>query len=205
VTTQVDVINSALIDCEQPEASGPNDTSTWVRRVRNRYAPTAKKLLERHPWNFAMTRVQLQDSGVEPIGRDFSYTKPADCLRIVTLNTTGNADENSTPDYEDEAGYILCDLDPCYLRYVSANFLTKEGAWPQVFADAVSSELAAKCYGVFGKSATKKEELKKDAAKALQAAKSWDAAQQPFRRLPRGRWASSRAGASWPRSAPEES
>lgn len=204
MTTQADVINSALIDCEQPEASGPNDTSTWVRRVRNRYAATVKKLLERHPWNFAMQRAQLQDTGVEPIGRSKAYNKPGDCLRICKINATGRAEDDSTPDYDDEAGEILTDLDPCYMVYVSANWITKEGSWPQVFADAVSSELAAKCYGLFGKSSTKKDELKKDANKALQVAKSWDAAQKPFRRLPRGSWARSRAGGTGPRSLPVE-
>lgn len=204
MATQAGVLNLALLLCEQPEATGPNDTATWVRRVRNRYHDTAKQLLERHPWNFPMQRAQLQDSGEEPIGRTYKYNKPGACLRITKINTTGNADDDSTPDYEDEGGYILTDLNPCYMIFVSSDWITQEGSWPQVFADAVSADIAAKCYGIFGKSATKKDELKKDAAKALQVAKSWDAAQKPFRRLPMGSWAMSRRGTRAPRSLPAD-
>lgn len=198
MTTRADVINEALVACDQPEATGPNDASTWVQRIRNRYNASAKKLLERHPWNFASQRVELAALDTTPTGRTYAYNKPGDCLRICIVNSTGRAADNSEPDYEDEAGQILADMTPCYLFYISANWLTLEGSWPQVFADAVALDLAAKCYGLFGKSAEKKDELKKDAAKALQVAKSWDAAQKPYRRLPRGRWAAARGGARSP-------
>lgn len=157
-----------------------------------RYNASVKKLLERHPWNFATKRQQLQLLDETPIGREHAYNKPGDCLRILAINDTGETDDSNEPDYEDEAGKILTDLDPCYMIFVSADWMNREGSWPQVFADAVSADLAAKCYGLFGKSATKKDEIKKDAAKALQVAKSWDAAQKPYRRLPYGRWARAR-------------
>jgi hypothetical protein len=78
--------------------------------------------------------------------------------------------------------------------YVSSDWLTLEGAWPQVFADAVSGELAARCYGLFGKNGQKKDELKKDARLSLQVAKTWDSQQKPFRELPRGKWSGARSG-----------
>lgn len=206
MTTKSDVINEALVACEQPPATGANDTSTWVVRVTGRYNATVRELLERHPWNFATKRVQLQEVMLDSdgddtlIGRDKAYNKPGDCLRILQINSTGRADDESEPDYEDERGRILTSMSPCYLRFVSSDWLTREGAWPQVFAQAVSMALAAKTYGLFGKSAQKKDELKKDALKAFQAAKSWDAAQVPYKRLPRGRWANSRYSARAPRS-----
>lgn len=198
MTTQADVINSALIECDQPAASGPNDTSTWVVRVRNRYAPAVKMLLERHPWNFATKRQQLAVLNETPIGRTYAYNKPGDCLRILLINDTGDAADLEIPDYEDEGGKILANMSPCYMHFISSDWITDEGAWPQVFAEAVSMELAAKTYGLFGKSATKKAELVKAAKSALQVAKSWDAAQKPHRRLPMGRWAGCRTGARYP-------
>lgn len=201
MTTKIDVLNEALVACEQPAASSPNDTSTWVVRVNGRYNATVRELLERHPWNFATKRVALQEVVVSGlIGRDIAYNKPGDCLRILRVNATGNARDEGIPDYEDEGGMILTNMRPCYLRYISSDWLTKEGSWPQVFAQAVSLALAAKTYGLFGKSATKKDELKKDARQAFQAAKSWDAAQMPFQALPRGRWATARTG--WRYGAP---
>lgn len=197
MTTKSDVINETLVMCEQPPSTGPSDTSTWVKRVSTRYNASVKALLERHPWNFSTKRVQLQLLPDTPIGRSYAYNKPADCLRILRVNNNGSAENQNEPDYEDEGGAILTDLSPCYMIYVSSLWMTKEGAWPQVFADAVAKDLAAKCYGLFGKSATKKDELKKDASKALQVAKSWDAAQVPFQRQPAGRWVRARYGARY--------
>lgn len=202
MTTKADVINEALVACDQPEATGPSDSASWVRRMNNRYAATVRELLEKHPWNFAMVREQLQVIGdATPIGRDYAYTKPGACLRIVLINDSGEFNDIDHPDiYEDEGGVILSDTSPLYIFYTSSAWAVNEGAWPQVFASAVSLALAAKCYGLFGKAASKKDELKKDARKALQDAKSWDAAQKPTRTLPRGRWASSRQGYRYPGS-----
>lgn len=194
MTTKGAVINDVLLACDQPPATGPNDTSLWVKRVSLRYPSAVKRMLEIHPWNFATTRSLLQALTETPIGRTYAYNKPGDCLRILTVNTTGDARDKSNVTYEDEGGRILANISPCYLRYVSSSWLTKEGAWPQVFADAVALGVAADSYGVFGKSEQKKALLTSRYEKALRTAKSWDAQQMPFERQPVGDWVRSRSG-----------
>jgi hypothetical protein len=192
VTTKVDVINEALALLGQPEMSGPSDTSSWVRKLTKRYNPTVRRLLEIHPWNFASSRVALQVTATTPIGREYAYNKPADCLRICLVNNTGVSEDNEIPDYEDEGGTILTDMSPCYLFYISSTWATKEGAWPQAFAHAVSCELANVQTEAVTKNLAKGESADRRAAKALKKARAWDAAQKPFKRSPGGLWAGAR-------------
>lgn len=192
MTTKTDVLNEALGALGQPNSSGPSDTSSWVRKLTARYNGVVRLLLEDHPWNFASTRVQLQLTGDTPVGRQYQYNKPADCLRINLINDTGSADDLEIPDYEDEGGYILADMDPCFMFYISSAWITKEGSWPQKFARAVSFELASTCAEVTSKQLNKDLSLENKAKVALQKAKSWDASQKPFRRLPGGVWAGAR-------------
>jgi hypothetical protein len=196
MTTKTDVMNRTLILCDQPTTASFDDTSTWVTRVRNRFIPMVRKLLERHPWNFASARQALEQQLGTPIGRDFAYNKPGTCLRIIRINDTGDPDDDRPQRYDDEAGQILTNLDPCYLFFVSSLWINKEGAWPQIFADAVSSNIASDVYGAFGKNSAQRERLDKMADKDLGDAKAWDAAQKSFKPNPMGTWARARAGNS---------
>lgn len=191
MTTKADVINETCAMLGLP----PGTTSdSWVRKIVARYNPTVRLLLEDHPWNFPATRVALERVAGTPIGREYAYNKPADCLRINMVNDTGSSDDAEIPDYDDEGGVILADMDPCYLFYISSLWITKEGSWPQKFARAVSTELAALNAEIATKSAQKGMTLEKRAELALKKAKSWDASQKPWRRLPSGTWVGARRG-----------
>ena len=193
MTTKTDVINEALGMLGLPPSANPSaDSQSWVRRILARYNPTVRLLLEDHPWNFPATRVALERLAITPIGRAYAYNKPADCLRINMVNNTGSTADDEVPDYDDEGGQILADMDPCYLFYISSTWLTKEGSWPQKFARAVSAELAALNAEVATKSAQKGVTLEERAEAALKKAKTWDASQKPWRRLPGGLWAGAR-------------
>lgn len=193
MTTKTEVLNSTLVLLGQPRMSGPSDTSSWVRKVQGSYNSVVRLLLEDHPWNFATTRVALELVGVQPpIGREYRYNKPSDCIRINMINDTGSSDDTEIPDYDDEGGVILADMDPCYLFYISSSWLTKEGSWPEKFARAVACENASFNAELATKSAQKGISLEKRAAQALTKAKSWDASQKPWRRLPGGTWAGAR-------------
>lgn len=192
MATKVGVINKALVHLGQPPMAGPSDTSTWVKRVTSVYVETVRSLLEQHPWNFPAERAELARLDEEPVGRDYAYNKPADCLRLNLVNTTGYPDDVSFTDYEDEGGRILADADAIYAFYIGSGWTTKEGSWPQVFADAVSAELASTCAPIVSKSVNKGESLYAKALRALKRAKSFDASQKPWRELPAGKWSRAR-------------
>lgn len=196
MATKVDVINGALVLMGQPPMAGPSDTATWVVRAVNRYPAVTRALLEVHPWNFARVREELQLLPEASGGREYSYNKPAKCLRICVINNTGDVSDDEWHDYDDGDGKIHADYDALFMWFVSSDYLIKEGSWPQVFADAVSAEIAARLSPVVTKDRGQRGDLNQIARDALRRAKSWDAAQKPFQQNPMGKWARSRRSGS---------
>lgn len=186
--TRTNVINDALAKLDQPASAGPNDSSTWVRRVTTRYDGVVRRLLSDHPWNFAEERVQLQKLTEQPIGWEYAYNKPGDCMRIIKVSPTGIKSESPFREYDDSGGKIFTNMDPAYLFYISDRYVNLEGSWPELFAYAVSLSLADLCSGPITNSRSKGETLERQAEKALSKAKSWDALQKPSELLPLGTW-----------------
>lgn len=186
--TRTDVINDALALLDQPPSAGPNDTSTWVKRLNNRYEGVARRLLSDHPWNFAEDRVQLELLDETPIGWEYAYNKPGDLLRICKVSDTGRKSDSPFKDYDDSAGKILTNLSTVYLFYISDSWVEKEGSWPPLFAYAVSTELAYLVNGPTTKSRAKGLDLRSEAKNAFRKAKTWDAQQKPSEELPNGMW-----------------
>ena len=196
MATKIEVLNEALVLLGQPPAASADDTSTWVKRLNSRYSPTVKKLLEQHSWNFATVVKQLQRLPTASGGREYSYNKPANCLRILFVNNTGDPLDNEWHDYDDADGKIHADYDNIWVWYVSSDYIIKDGSWPQVFASAVAAELAFSCAPVATKDMRRGESLYSIAVAFLKKAKSYDASQKPFRENPRGNWARARRAGS---------
>jgi len=197
VTTKVDVLNEALLFLGQPPMAGPADTSTWVRRLNDRYTSTVRLLLEQHPWNFSSSIEPLQRLPETPPGWAYTYNKPAKLLRLNWINDSGDPEDDDWHNYDDVGGKILSDYETLYASYISSDWIIKEGSWPQVFARAVSAELAFICAPAVTRDRRDGDSLYAISKKSLKTAKSWDASQKPFRQLPRGSW--SRARRSGPR------
>lgn len=193
MTSKTSVLNGALVRLGQPPSAGPSDTSTWVKRCLERYDPAVRSLLEQHPWNFAQTVEELERLSETPVtNHDYAYNKPSKILRICLVNDTGNPDDNTDIDYEDRGGKIYASYDSVYMWFISLEWLTKEGSWPQVFRDAVSAEIASQCSSVATKNLNKGLSAEAYATKMLKKAKSFDASQKAFRELPVGKWVRSR-------------
>lgn len=192
MTTKTGVLNGALGWLGQPPASGPSDTSTWVKRVTNVYPDSVRALLEGHPWNFAEASVKLERLSETPIGWDYAYNKPADFLRTNYVNSSGDPDDRDFNKYADAGGKILSSADDIYIWYISSTYLTKEGSWPQLFADAVSADCAARINPIATRADNKRVTMLEIARMATKKAKAFDASQFPFRELRPGKWAKSR-------------
>lgn len=192
MATKVSIINEALIHIGQPPSVGPSDTSTWVRRVSDRYPSVARRLLEIHSWNFATVSEELSQLSEASGGRGYSYNKPSKCLNILYVNTTGDPDDRDYFDWEDSDGKIHSDSDVLYMFYISSDYLIKEGSWPEVFAAAVSADLAFICSPMATKDQNLKRDLRDLSRGLLKKAKSWDASQKNFRKNTMGSWARSR-------------
>lgn len=197
MTDRTEVFNTALMALGQPAMSGPNDTSSWVRKISGQYEHCARLILSAYPWNFATKRIGLEiaDSYAGELGaRAYAYRKPADFLRINRVNDTGDAEDDRDLShlYDDEDGHIKADISPCWLFYISNEYLTREGAWPDTFMRAVALEIAWLCAPTATRKEDSKLRIERDKKRAFQVAKSWDASQKPRRRNPMGNWAGSR-------------
>ncbi len=183
--SRVSVFNGALDHLGEPNISGPNDTSSWGRKLTQAYPRVVEKLQAIYPWNFSGKRVELELLDETPIARQYAYSKPADFLSIRKISQTADADARACFDYDDESGKIFADISPCFLYYGCILF-NQEGMWPAAFADAVSGELAFVTAPSITSRDKRRDQCEKIAKSTLRAAKSWDASQKPFRKIPHG-------------------
>lgn len=193
MTTKIQIINDALVLLGQPTVAALTDTSTWFKRASNQYPGVVRNLLERHPWNFPAACVQLQRLAEEPVSAyQYAHSKPSDFLRINRVAPNNDPRDANYYDYGDEGGKILSDYEETFLWYISNKWLTKEGDFPQVFADAVAAEIRARVAPNATKSDRKQESAVAFALRQLKAAKNFDASQKPFQKNPPGKWSRAR-------------
>lgn len=156
--------------------------------------------LERGNWHFAARSVAKEaETAVEPsFGYSFVFNKPSDFVR--TMSISGNS--NFWPaleDYADELDQWHANIDPIYVSYVSddTSFGLDLTKWPEHFELFVHAHIAQLITRSVGGSKSDQDDLKVEANKRLNEARSFDAVQQAPRRLPPGRWTSSRG--NWTR------
>lgn len=98
--------------------------------------------------------------------------------------------------YADEAGFLFCDLDIVYVRWVSDDpmFGMNFALWPDAFQRYVEFHFAALACIRITNDKDLKERVEKDMAVALKTAKSQDAMDEPTQFLPPGTWRQARGG-----------
>lgn len=186
------VINAALHHLGEPESDAPlTDDSQWVARIRNRYDERAQALFERHYWNFATSVSQLAATEPTPDGWDFGFNKPPKCWCMIRVTPDGRPMGREIM-FEDQGGRVLTNEETTFLHFVNGDWLTKEGSWPQVFADALASDLALRVSPVTTASTPKRDELKALAKDELRIAKNWDAIQTRYAYQQPSAWQASR-------------
>lgn len=163
-------------------------------------------------WNHATRTVSIEASeDVSSEIEDYAYAieKPDDYAgRIVAISGNQRFDPPLDDYHEDGglSGYIWCDVDPLYLRYISnsSDYGLDLADWPPSFERFVEYELAWRIAPTLtNMSAQEKEELRKDRKRALQDALGKDARNQGANRLPQGRlvqargWPSTRSRWRW--------
>lgn len=194
------VINAALHHIGESESLAPlTDESTWVARVRSRYDEKVRLLFEKHPWNFCAAVVQLTATDPEPEGWTYGFNKPAKCWRIIRVaDSADNMDPRyaSLP-YEDRGGRVLTNCETTFLKYIEGSWLTKEGSWPQHFADAISAEIALAVCPTTDGNEDRIARIKAARKDAIREAKNWDAMQQPRWQEPPSRWQVGRFGSRY--------
>lgn len=181
MTSRLDLLNDGLDALGEPAAVSATITaqsSDWIKRVARQLDRSAKFIAEKHPWNWMTAIAQLQETETEePVGWDYEFNKPANCLRICKLSIDGGWRSRPIA-FEDRAGVILANNATVFLHFVDQARLEALGAWPEHFALAVALEAAWRASAGTNFSAAREERLEKSKVKALAEAKTWDGQQQ---------------------------
>lgn len=188
------------------------DDSAFVNVLDLVYDETLRFCLCAGDWNFATRTVSIEASeDVESGIDDYAYAipKPDDYAgRIVAISGNQRFDPPLDDYHEDGgfSGYIWCDVDPLYLRYISngVEYGLNLTDWLPAFERYVEHELAWRIAPhLTSMSANEKEEFRKERKRALQDAQAKDARNQGAQKLPQGRlvqargWPSTRSRWRW--------
>jgi hypothetical protein len=177
------------------------EDSAFVNVLDLVYDETIRFCLIQGDWNQATRTVSIEASeDVESGIDDYSYAieKPSDYAgRIVAISGNQRFDPPLDDYHEDGGfgGYIWCDVDPLYLRYISngVEYGLDLSNWHPAFERYVEHELAWRIAPhLTSMSANEKEEFRKERKRALQDAQRKDARNQGVQKLPQGRLVQSR-------------
>lgn len=158
--------------------------------------------LEEGQWRFAMRAARLDyDTAIQPDwGPKRAFAKPSDWVA-----TSGVCSDEYMKMpllwYKDEVGYIFCDLDQIYVRFVSddVGYGGNLAAWPNSFTEFVKAYFASKVVGKLSNDNELIEKITKPRHgildRAMLTAKNRDAQADPPKPLAQGSWSRARQGA----------
>lgn len=158
VNTDTEIINLALDHLQEAAMLNANDSRYEVRVMRRNYRPITDRVLASHPWNCATRRRKIPaDLDItEGTAFRFSYSKPPNCLRVLSVQDRGAFEGRKIP-YVVEGDKILTNaaapLALTYLERVSEYYYD-----PHV-VDLIALSLAAKVAHVVTGKATMLETL----------------------------------------------
>jgi hypothetical protein len=154
-------------------------------------------VLRQKQWRFARRSVEIaSEASIEPaFGYQYAFAQPSDFVRTTKICSDERL-QLPILDYDVEAGYWYCDIDPMYVSYVSddADYGGNLSGWPPDFVLYVETHLAAQIAGRLTGAKSDRNDLLKLAKIRLNEAVSADAMEGPTVFPPVGSWVRSRGG-----------
>ena len=195
---KLEIFNRVLVKCGQRPLLSLDDQRPEQRAIDRVYDAAVEKLIEGALWKFASRSDELQPSStVTPaFGLQYAYDLPDDYVRIIRI-CDNERFRPTLRDFVIENGYILADVNPLYLQYVSkgATYGYDPGKWTPSFADALVDELAVRTAPYLMSAEIQRiEQFEKQAKRSFYMAKGRDAVNQPESWIPPGRLVRARSG-----------
>jgi hypothetical protein len=145
--SETDVANIALIALGESRITALSDADERARVLNDLFAPAVEAVLEAHPWNAAIKRVQLAQDATAPVfGYSYRYALPADLLRILNDDTRNDPPIRETTISDTEIGwkregqFLLSNESTLKIRYIADIAI---GLMPRAMAKAIAFRLAA--------------------------------------------------------------
>ena len=137
MATDVEICNMALTRCGASPITALDDANDKARLCLEYYEPTVLAMLRRHPWNFAVKRVELAEDSETPLDEwEHQFALPADpyCISVLQIN-------DGRDDFVIEGRLLLTDLETVNLRYVAR---VNESLFDPIFVECLVLQLASK-------------------------------------------------------------
>jgi hypothetical protein len=155
--SETQLYNAVLDRLAEESVLATNDEKAVARWLNRNYPLQRDVLLQRHTWNFAMSRRALPADTAKPeFEWQWQYTIPEDCLRVLPITADGKRNSPPIP-YVVEGTKILTNkAAPLYVRYIFQQ--TNTAVFTPVFIDLLAQILAANfAYWVTGKASFAKQ------------------------------------------------
>jgi hypothetical protein len=184
MSSAVNICNSALIKLGQERINSLDDDNKRARLCKEQYYKVLRRVLRSHPWNFAIKRATLTESGDSVTwGEEKLYALPSDCVRVYGV-------EGKYFKYKIEGRYIVTSDGAPNIKYISDD--VDEYLYDASFAEAVASWLAADLCYALTQSASLKEGLLREGEFWVSQARSVGAQEQTVDSLQFDDWDDSR-------------
>ena len=135
MSSVVQICNIALTNIGETKIAALNEENERARVVNLRYEDCRDSVLRTHPWNCAVTRVELSADVTAPSwGYAKRFALPADCLRVLDV-------ENNFEKYEVEGRYLVTDSTSMKLKYIKR--VTDPTEFDSLLLHAISLKLAS--------------------------------------------------------------
>lgn len=144
MTTETDIANLALAILDEAPISAISDDNTAARMANRHLAQTRKAELAKHEWAFALATDSLTgtDTGTGDGTLDWSYTIPANVLRITAITYDG--EPRGIPINWRQRGTVILSDQEGPLKLLTVKDVTDPTDWPPLFTDVVVTALAVK-------------------------------------------------------------
>lgn len=156
MATKVEICNRALQHLGAKSITSLTEDSRNARSMNLAYEPIKLAELRKHPWSFAIKRVQLAASATAPtFSRSTSFPLPSDYIRILNPDPEYNFNDL---DWQIEGRNIITnDQAPLDLRYVYD--VTDPNEMDVLFREVLAVKLAEATCEEITQSNQKKESL----------------------------------------------
>lgn len=149
------------------------ESNDRARLAANLYPGVRDSLLREHPWSCAIKRVLLaHDVQSPPFGYKFSFTLPADYVRVLSVG-----DEGELIDYLIEERRILANVTSLKLRYVFQN--TDISTYDSLLVNLLELAMAAKMAYAITQSTSMAQYRLQEYQLALRTAKALNGLEYP--------------------------
>lgn len=167
-TSAVSICNVALLQLGAKPIHSLDDDGAYAALCKTFYDQLARAYLDKHPWNFAIRRIELPPDVDKPLyGYDYQFTLPADCLRILTVD--------GAQKYAAEGRKIVTNKSTCFVKYLSN--VTDVSQWSEGFIEVLIAALTLRLAYPITKSADQVNLASQNLQIALMNAQAIDASE----------------------------